>query len=265
MQTVYETPVCITKCDLCPQKVVTPIEVRALGGWTMTKELPDGWITGKALPTGASQPTVDLCPACAGKDLNHRGEVTWDTDADNPLTEWDIVGRCISSTRGRECYLPPSKGLDMCGDAAQEWLDENHGNLFYIVHVRVYKHSGVRVFRAGDDRAAYIANDLWDTGTAGLWVFTREEAQSLMRPPTPDAAVPQGTDPQLVEACNKYVDAMLEVTTAGYNGEVYVAAAVDALGETIDCCGGLYGLEDVLAHLRDEWGIPEERVKFLDR
>ena len=165
-----------------------------------------------------------------------------DPDAENPR-EWDNTGHMICS-HGRYDLGDPDERKEFDLDEADSWdslldlVSEKHGELIKLP-VHMLDHSGLAF-------STTEFSDPWDSGQVG-WIYV------------PISEIKDQFDDITDEVREQIMEGLrAEVKTYGtyINGECVRYELVDALGDSIDSCGGFYSTKEAEEAAREN--IPNE-------
>lgn len=142
--------------------------------------------------------------------------------ADSPRT-WENVGT-VAILPNRK-YSFGDETLD------REYMQEIVSSPDYLhLPIYIYDHSGITI-----KTSPFSCR--WDSACCGIIYVKRSEL--------PDLAQQWGhtpwTDEQVLDILQSEIDTLDQYLT----GDVYCYSVQDADGNVLDCCGGIYGLEDV--------------------
>lgn len=147
-------------------------------------------------------------------------KIAQDTDAQNPLEDFDMFGTFY------HWHRRGFVGTDMSRkqEEMQELIDRTRNAGGIIIPVFLYEHSGQTI-------SAVPFSCPWDSGTVGVWIATPEEIRKEYDA-IDDAAQAKATE--LIKSQIKTVDDYL-------TGNIYGFMIEDAEGNDVDSCWGFYG------------------------
>ena len=155
------------------------------------------------------------------------GELTVSVEADDQMDsprEWDNVGRMLC------CHSRYRLGdkHDMSPEALAEYV-RNDDEVVLAIPLWLYDHSGLSM-RAGSTNSF---GDRWDSGQVG-WIVATEEAVKKEF---------DKVDAKTLMKARKAPINEIEIFDQYLQGDVWYYCITDEKGETLDSCGGMYGLD----------------------
>jgi hypothetical protein len=149
--------------------------------------------------------------------------VEQDDQPDSPR-EWDCFGRMLC------CHFRYRLGdkHEMSAEELREYV-QNDDEVVLAIPLWLYDHSGLSM-RAGSNNAF---NDRWDSGQVG-WIVATEKAVK-----EEFGAVNVKT----LAKARKLLLSEVAVFDQYLTGDVWYYNITDAKGESLDSCGGMYGLD----------------------
>lgn len=95
----------------------------------------------------------------------------------------------------------------------------------------------------------------WDSGYCGVAVVDLVEEAEGLKQPCKDGAI------DVTKKCEEKAEALLDLYSEWFNGEVYCVEVVDAYGDGVDSCGGYIGMawaEEALQEMVSDWQDKED-------
>lgn len=164
-------------------------------------------------------------------------EIVQDTDAENPLEQDGRLGRIVCWHRRY------SLGDEQPASDPQEWMAENHNDVFVILPVYMYDHSGITI------RTTPFSCP-WDSGQVGYIYCTKRNAKDCGFSLTAEGSVERVTE-GLVSEVEQY-DQYLR-------GDVWGFRLLTDDDELVDSCWGFYGSDPKTNGMAEH--LPAEMLK----
>jgi len=146
-----------------------------------------------------------------------------DEDPMNPR-EWDNLGKMVLF---HNKYNVPNESECRTLEAAQEFLAENHKNIFWFP-VYMIDHSGVAL-------STQSFNDPWDSGYVGFIYVEKSDVRK-------EWGV-QRISKKIREIVSNNLIGEVETYSNYLNGDCYGYEVLDSSGDVLESCHGFYGRE----------------------
>ena len=150
-----------------------------------------------------------------------------DDSPENPITEWDILGKFICWHRRYD--LGHCLDFDTPEDV-RAYAARTGSMLFPLF---MYDHSGICLSLSN---SRYPFNDRWDAGQLGYVLVDRQKALEKLGK--------KRMSKKLRRRITQIIEAEVDTYNSYLSGDVY-GYVVEKDGEQIDSCWGFYGMDDV--------------------